>query len=119
MNTPDTCRDALIRAIEIVGSQSALARALGKSQPYVPKWLKSRKGLPPEYCPPLERLTRRSVRCEELSRTVDWAYVRNGALVDHVEAMVSALASAGFDEVGVRICLMAYVHRVVGSGFFE
>lgn len=119
MDTPNSFRDALVRAINIIGSQSALARALGKSQPYVPKWLKSRNGLPPEYCPSVERLTHRQVRCEELNGAVDWAYVRHGSLVDHCDGLIVELVVAGFNEAAVRSCLQSYIRRVAGADFFE
>lgn len=44
-----TPQDALRRAVEIAGSQAALARILGISQPSVWKWLDKGKPLPAEH----------------------------------------------------------------------
>lgn len=44
-----TPQDALRRAVEIAGSQAALARILGISQPSVWKWLDKGKALPAEH----------------------------------------------------------------------
>ena len=41
--------EALVKATEIAGSQSALARICGVGQPAVWKWLQSSKRLPAEY----------------------------------------------------------------------
>ncbi|WP_237437618.1 transcriptional regulator [Altericroceibacterium endophyticum] len=48
--------EALSWLVQIAGSQSALARALGISQPTVWKWLQSSKRLPAEYVLKAERL---------------------------------------------------------------
>jgi DNA-binding transcriptional regulator YdaS (Cro superfamily) len=49
---------ALRRAIEVVDSQSALARALGINQQNVSYWLHEGKGkVPAEYCTGIERAT--------------------------------------------------------------
>lgn len=41
---------ALLAAIQKVGSQSALARLIGKKQPHIHKWLHSRNPMRPENC---------------------------------------------------------------------
>lgn len=51
-------REALARAVKILGSQAALAHALGVKQPHVWKWLNdTKKGVPAEYVLPIEALT--------------------------------------------------------------
>ncbi|WP_186157931.1 YdaS family helix-turn-helix protein [Burkholderia gladioli] len=48
---PKNCSvPALIDAIHKAGSQSALARLVGKKQPHIHKWLNSRKAMRPENC---------------------------------------------------------------------
>lgn len=44
-----TPQDALRRAVDVAGSQAALARLLGVSQPSVWKWLDRGKALPAEH----------------------------------------------------------------------
>lgn len=66
---------ALRRAVVHCGGQSALASAIGVSQSHVWNWL-SRRRVPAEHCPAIERATARAVRCEELRPDVDWAYLR-------------------------------------------
>lgn len=48
--------DALTQAIEIAGGQSALARAIGKSQGHISVWLR-RRYIPAEIVLPIERAT--------------------------------------------------------------
>ena len=51
-------KDALSKAIDLAGGQSALARELGLSQSTVYAWLKTtKKGVPGEFCPAIEALT--------------------------------------------------------------
>jgi len=66
---------ALLRAIALRGSQSALASAIGVSQSHVWHWL-ARLRVPAEHCPAIERATQRAVRCEELRPDIDWGYLR-------------------------------------------
>ncbi|MDN7939368.1 YdaS family helix-turn-helix protein [Burkholderia multivorans] len=48
---PTNCSvPALQRAIEKAGSQSALARLIGKKQPHIHKWLHSPNAMRPENC---------------------------------------------------------------------
>lgn len=76
--------ESLQKAIEILGGQSATARAVSTpsrkiGQPNVYKWLNSPNPdqMPPaEYCPAIERATGGKVRCEELRPDVDWSYLR-------------------------------------------
>ena len=68
--------NALQRAIDHLGSQSALAAALGVVPQVVHNW-RMRGSVPAERCPAIERATDGAVRCEELRPDVDWAYLRN------------------------------------------
>ena len=67
--------EALRRAVEVCGGQSALASAIGLTQSHVWNWL-HRRGVPAEHCPAIERATGRAVRCEALRPDVDWGYLR-------------------------------------------
>ncbi|PRG29273.1 hypothetical protein C6T62_24300 [Burkholderia multivorans] len=64
-------RPALLKAIQLAGSQSALARLLGKSQPLIFKWLNSPNGLAPEHCAAIERVFPGAVTRRDL-RPNDW-----------------------------------------------
>lgn len=53
-----------------------MARALGLSgYQVIQQWQKAGR-VPARYCPMIERLTNREIRCEELDDTVDWQFVR-------------------------------------------
>jgi DNA-binding transcriptional regulator YdaS (Cro superfamily) len=65
--------EQLSKAIEIAGSQTALAKKLGISPQVVNNWL-ARRNVPAQYCPDIEQAT--GVRCEELRPDVNWAAVR-------------------------------------------
>jgi DNA-binding transcriptional regulator YdaS (Cro superfamily) len=67
---------ALNKAIQISGSQSALARKMGIKQGYVGNWLRS-GSVPVERCIQIESVTGGAVRCEELRPDIDWAVLRN------------------------------------------
>lgn len=69
--------DALERAINVVGSQSALAKAIGRTPQVVNNWQR-RGNVPAEHCPAIERATKGEVRCEDLRPDVDWAWIRGG-----------------------------------------
>lgn len=64
------------KAAGIVGSQKALATALGVTKAAVWQWKEGGRQVPAEHCPGIERLTAGQVRCEELRPDVDWAYLR-------------------------------------------
>lgn len=64
--------DALFLAIKIIGSQSALAKAIGRRQQDINNWIK-RGRVPADYCPSIERATKGVVTCEQLRPDVDWA----------------------------------------------
>jgi DNA-binding transcriptional regulator YdaS (Cro superfamily) len=61
---------ALSKAIEVVGSQRALAEGCGVVQTAVAAWLK-RGTVPPEHCALIEQATKGEVTRKEL-RPADW-----------------------------------------------
>lgn len=65
--------EALERAIEVAGGVSILAGRIGVSASAPSMW-KSRKRVPAEYCPAIERET--GVRCEDLRPDVAWDVLR-------------------------------------------
>lgn len=67
---------ALQKAVEIVGSASALAAGLGLTKGAVSQWKEPDRKIPAEHCPAIERLTNGNVRCEDLRPDVDWGYLR-------------------------------------------
>lgn len=64
-------------AAGIVGSQVALAAALGVTKAAVNQWKLEGRKVPAEHCPAIERATGGKVRCEALRPDVDWAQVRS------------------------------------------
>lgn len=80
-------------AISKAGSQSALARLLGKSQPLISKWLKSTRPLRAEHCAEIERalgVSRQTLRPD------DWREIWP-ELADHqsVDSSSDAQTTAG------------------------
>jgi len=71
MESKNPSHSALLAAIAYAGSQSALARLLGKSQPHIYKWLNSTNGVAPEHCSAIERATNGAVTRKDL-RPDDW-----------------------------------------------
>jgi DNA-binding transcriptional regulator YdaS (Cro superfamily) len=67
--------DPLKKAISHLGSQVALAAALGVVPQAVHNWIR-RGNIPAEHCPKIERATHGAVRCEDLRPDMDWAYLR-------------------------------------------
>ncbi|WP_103703111.1 transcriptional regulator [Paraburkholderia eburnea] len=55
MEHPNCSVPGIKDAIRKAGSQSALARLLGRPQPLISKWLKSTRPLRPERCSEIER----------------------------------------------------------------
>jgi DNA-binding transcriptional regulator YdaS (Cro superfamily) len=74
-NTGMDPTQALDRAIEICGTQSALAAQINVGQSHVAMW-KHRRSVPAEYCPAIERATAGAVRCEDLRPDVAWEVLR-------------------------------------------
>lgn len=79
----ETPVDALVRAVKIAGSQSALASGLSAARVGEPitaarvwNWVNRDKKAPAEFCPDIESLT--GVLCEELAPDVNWAVLRKG-----------------------------------------
>ncbi|WP_019700416.1 helix-turn-helix domain-containing protein [Paracidovorax oryzae] len=66
----------IAKAARIVGSQRALAAALGVTKGAVWQWKEDDRQVPAEHCPHIERLTSGNVRCEDLRPDVDWGYLR-------------------------------------------
>ena len=69
-------KEAIQRACEIAGGQSAMARLLGVKPPSVNEWIKGGRPVPAARCPAIEKATQGAVRCEDLRPDVDWAYLR-------------------------------------------
>lgn len=67
------------QACRILGSQAALALALGVTAPTVNQWVIGKRPIPAGRCPGIERATIGAVRCESLRPDVDWAYLRGTA----------------------------------------
>lgn len=65
---------AIKRASEIVGSQQKLAELLGVTSGAVSQWVDGE--VPVQHCIPIEKITSGAVRCEDLNRHHDWAYLR-------------------------------------------
>jgi DNA-binding transcriptional regulator YdaS (Cro superfamily) len=64
---------ALERACAQAGSQTELARELGRTKAAISRW--KREQIPAEVCPAIERLT--GVTCEELRPDIEWNVLRN------------------------------------------
>lgn len=64
----------LERAISILGSTSALARAIGLTPWAVSKW--DRNNPPKDRCLAIEEATSGQVTAEQLRPDINWAYVR-------------------------------------------
>lgn len=64
--------DSLKQAIAILGTQSALAKAIECVPQDVNNWLR-RGRVPAEYCPAIERATKGKITCEMLRGDIDWA----------------------------------------------
>lgn len=62
----------LLKAIDLIGGQSALARRLNEatskniSQSHVWLWLRAKKGVPAEYCLAIEEITHGRVLASDL-----------------------------------------------------
>lgn len=63
-------------AASLLGSQAALASALGVSRAAVPQWKESGRRIPAEHCPKIERLTAGKVTCEQLRPDIEWEVLR-------------------------------------------
>lgn len=92
MNTPKALTP-IERAIEKVGSASALATLLQVSSAAVGQWKSGERRVPAERCPEIERATGGAVRCEELRPDVAWDVLRMQAEPAPADAAVQATAS--------------------------
>lgn len=54
------------KAVDILGSQAALAKAIGKTNAFVNQMLHKRKQVPAELCPAIEAATKRKVKRADL-----------------------------------------------------
>jgi DNA-binding transcriptional regulator YdaS (Cro superfamily) len=73
-------KNPVARAVEILGGPVSAARLLGvRRYQNVQQWV-ARGFVPAKYAPPIERLTNFEVRCEHISRDVDWEWVRKSGL---------------------------------------
>jgi DNA-binding transcriptional regulator YdaS (Cro superfamily) len=70
--------DVIEKAALAAGGVSALASAIGVSA-HAPYMWRSRRSVPAEYCPAIERATKGVVRCEDLRPDVAWSVVREAA----------------------------------------
>ncbi len=68
--------DALKRAIQHAGGQSALARAIAVSPQAISNWI-ARGNVPAEHCPAIEAAMPGVVRCEDLRPDVAWSVLRS------------------------------------------
>jgi DNA-binding transcriptional regulator YdaS (Cro superfamily) len=78
-----TPQEALRKAIEVLGTQKAVAAAAGDDikTGHIFHWLNKAPEVPARYCPGIERATREkgdTVFCEQLCPSTDWASVRSG-----------------------------------------
>lgn len=64
------------RAAKLLGSQTALALALGVKKTAVSQWKEPGRRVPAEHCPRIERMTNGAVRCEELRPDMEWDVLR-------------------------------------------
>ncbi len=67
---------ALERAIELVGSQAALAEKLNVTRAAVNQWKLPGRKVPRTHCLQIERITNRKVRAEDLRADLNWEVVR-------------------------------------------
>lgn len=66
---------ALDKAISLSGGLVALANKLGVRKQVLWNW--KERGVPAEFCPEIELITNRQVKCEELNPKINWSILRN------------------------------------------
>lgn len=81
-------QEALQKAVDIVGSQSRLARELGVKQAHIHYWLTQASVVPAEHCPTIEHIVKHEVRCEDLNPRVDWWVLRHEPQLTKGRALV-------------------------------
>lgn len=87
-----TNQQAIRRAVQIAGGQSALAKLLGPSvkQGHVYDWVNRETGAPFEHCPAIEAAT--GVKCEALRCEVEWQRDQDGQVTGYVVPIASKVA---------------------------
>lgn len=78
------------RAIEAIGSQAALARALDVLSQHITNWRE--RGIPAARCPAIEAAT--GVPCEQLRADLQWTRDANGVVTGHVVPAPTSQAAA-------------------------
>lgn len=76
LGMPKDQTSSISQVVQILGSQLALANALGLKPPTIHQWLSGKRPVPAERCPSIERLTGGAVTCEELRPDVEWQVLR-------------------------------------------
>ena len=84
-----TKNEGLLEAIAQYRTLKAFSAALDVKYQVVQQWLIN--GVPPEYCPKIEKLTR--VRSESLNDRVDWKFIRSQPDLDSHRNDDSGLSS--------------------------
>lgn len=67
--------EPLQRAVDLLGSQSALGHKAGVQQQAIWNWLSGGRRIPAAHCPNIERATHGRVTCDELRPDVRWARI--------------------------------------------
>jgi len=75
----DKTKQALRKAIALLGGRTAFASRMKTSPQRVDYWTSDNGQVTAEVCPTIERETERKVTCEQLRPDVDWAYLRECA----------------------------------------
>ena len=68
------------RAAAFLGSQKALAQALGVTRAAVWQWKEEGRQVPAEHCIAIEKATGGEVKCEELRPDIDWSHLRGSSV---------------------------------------
>ena len=76
---------AVVRAAQIVGGISALARKVGVKPPTVHEWKTGASRVPAERCPLIEEATGGVVMVEELRPDISWHVVRRAKFLPKPE----------------------------------
>ncbi|RST54125.1 transcriptional regulator [Variovorax sp. DXTD-1] len=78
--------NSIRKACEVLGSQTALAKALEVTPAAVNQWISGARPIPAEKCPAIERATKGQVRCEDLRPDVAWDVLRMQAGIEPAQA---------------------------------
>lgn len=74
------------RAIQAVGTQADLARALNVLSQHITNWRE--RGIPPERCPSIEAAS--GIRCEELRPDLAWVRAELGQITGYTVPVQAA-----------------------------